>query len=558
MVYVYAKKSKINEYIGKELSVDEIKDTLIDMGMDLKGESDDKDPELKIEITAEKIDMVSVVGIARAIKYYRRITKGYPIYNLSKSDKKVIVKKTSSESRPRTVCAILKDVDMNQDLLNEIIEVQEKIHASFGRNRKKVSIGIYPLNKISFPITYGSEDPKNIKFKPLDSDKEMTGIEILEFHDKGKMFKHLLEGFEKFPVFRDSKGNILSMPPIINSEDTGKVETNHKDLFIECSGFNLNYLDSVLKVLVTSFYDLGCKIESIEVEYEAEDNYELNLGDDIFDIETDKIRKVIGTELSQKEIELNLNKMMYGVDKVEDNKIYVKVPPFKADVWNDIDIIDDIARGYGYNNIELTSPKVDSVGKRLDSSLFRDRLSDSLVSLGFNELYTYMLTSTEFQLNKFDNKIKEGEYEKLLDSEDEGYNMLRVNIMPEILRSLNVNRKNKYPHKVFENGFCIKPDKNIDTKAKNNPKLAVAIADPKSNYTWIKGVFDSFIKLNDLNLKVKPNDNCEFLIPGRSADIILDNQKIGYIGEISPSVLENFGLIVPVVGFELEIEKLIK
>ena len=278
MVYVTTKRSQINKYVGKKLSVDEIEETLKDMGMDVKGITKDIDPELKVEITAEKTDMVSAVGIARAIKYYRGIEKKLPEYKLDKAKEKVIVDKSANFARPKTVCAILYNIDMTQELLDEMIEIQEKIHDSFGRNRKKASIGIYPCSDFKFPVTFLAQKPKDIKFRPLESQEEMNGLDIVTKHEKGKEFGHLLEGLDYYPVFRDSNGDVLSMPPIINSHDTGRVDLNHKELFIEISGHNLTYLDNLLKVIVTTFIEMGASARAVSVEYSNGEKYELEYG----------------------------------------------------------------------------------------------------------------------------------------------------------------------------------------------------------------------------------------------------------------------------------------
>ena len=203
MVFVNSKQSQLNKYIGKNLSVEELKDNLSDLGMDIKGENEDKDTELKIEITAEKMDMISTVGIARAIKFYRGYETKIKNYELKKGNNKVIVDKSANVSRPKIVAAIVRDVPMSQEFLDEIIEIQEKIHDSFGRNRKKAAIGIYPIDKIKFPVSFRAEKPDKIKFQPLGLDIAITGNEILEVHETGQKFKHLLENYEFFPILKD-------------------------------------------------------------------------------------------------------------------------------------------------------------------------------------------------------------------------------------------------------------------------------------------------------------------------------------------------------------------
>ena len=193
MVFVYAKQSVLNKYIGKPLSIEEITLALVNLGMDIKGQTGDVDPELKIEITAEKIDMVSIVGIARAIKYYLGLATKMPRYTLLPTQHKVIVKKTAAKAYPaKTACAILRNVPMTETFLEEMIELQEKITTSFGRNRSKAGIGIYTIDSIKFPITFAGERPENIVFRPLGHTHELNGNQILELHEKGKKFAHLL------------------------------------------------------------------------------------------------------------------------------------------------------------------------------------------------------------------------------------------------------------------------------------------------------------------------------------------------------------------------------
>jgi len=523
--------------------------------MDIKGESNDKDPQLKIEITAEKMDMISTVGIARAIKFYLGYEKNISNFKLKKGNNKVIVDKSSEISRPKIVAAIVRNVPMSQNFLDEIIAIQEKIHDSFGRNRKKAAIGIYPIDKISFPVHFKSEKPIEIKFQPLGSDISINGNEILEIHETGKKFKHLLEGYEFFPILKDSKGEVLSMPPIINSHNTGRVELSHKDLFVELTGFNLTHLDNILKVLITTFIEMGCSVESVKVEYPNKEIYELNLENTKDKINLNYVNKLIGIELKEKEVENLLNKMQYGFSKIENKEIEFEIPPYKSDVFNDCDVADDIARAYGYNNIIPKFPNISSIGNTLEFSDFRNQINQTLISLGFLELYSYMLTSTKYQFEMLNLEEKYFKFIKLPDSAEEGINMIRTLILPENLRSLVINRKNKYPQKIFENGFTIQEDLKTETLARDEVHLSCSIADPKSNYTQIKSILDSVLKLNEIQFEIK---ECikPYLIEGRSAEILVKGKSVGFIGEIHPQVLENFSLIVPVSSFEINLIKI--
>jgi phenylalanyl-tRNA synthetase beta chain len=560
MVFVHSKKSTLDKYLKRKLTTEEVKETLIDLGMDLKGEKTEtpfskEDPELKIEITAEKMDMISTVGIARAINFHRGFLKELPKYEIKKGILELHVKESANKVRPRTVAAILRNVPMTQELLDELIEIQEKIHDSFGRHRKKAAIGIYPMDEISFPITFQAEKPESITFRPLESKSEMNGKQIIEEHETGKKFAHLLAGKEVFPVFRDAKNNVLSMPPIINSHTTGRVETHHKDLFVEVSGHNLTHLDNILKVLISTCIELGCSAESIKVIYANKEVYELSLESVSDTISLDYVNKLIGIDLEEKDIKTLLPKVQYGFKAIKNNEIIVEIPAYKSDVWSDSDIADDLARAYGYNNIVPKIPSVDSIGEELEHTIFRNNIREQLVSLGFLELYTYMLTSSKQQYEMMN--IKEIKHIKIIDSAEEGINMTRTWILPENLKSLTINRKNKYPQKVFECGFTIQKDSTQDTKARNELHLSVSIAGPESNFTKIKEIIDTLSTLNSWELEFKESNHTSF-IEGRSADIYSNKKIIGTLGELHPQVLENNNLIVPICALELNLEEVFK
>lgn len=254
MVMLDTNFKTIQKLVGKKFSIEEFEDALFNLGMEL---DEQKGDEIKIEVTAERPDMVSPQGLARALRAYFGLKN--PVYKVKEPLKnfKVIIDKSVNSVRPYTACAIVKNLKLSDELIKEIIWVQEKLHATFGRNRKKAAIGIYPLEHIKLPIYYRAANPHHIRFKPLESDKEMTAEEILTEHKTGIQYSHLLEGKKVYPYFCDAKGSILSMPPIINSEETGRVTKNTKEVFIECSGHDINALKQTLNIIVCLLQDMG-------------------------------------------------------------------------------------------------------------------------------------------------------------------------------------------------------------------------------------------------------------------------------------------------------------
>src|SRR3989344_489018 len=199
--------------------------------------------EIELEILPNRPDLLSMQGFIRAIKAFEGKETGIKKYKINPSKYVVEVSKSVKEIRPHTACAVIKDLKFSDESLKEIISLQERLHATIGRKRKKCAIGIYPLDKISFPIKYEAREPENIKFTPLGYEKEMNAHQILQKHPAGKEYSDLLNKMPRYPIFIDSHKKILSMPPIINSAETGHVVKETTSVFVECSGHSLNTLE---------------------------------------------------------------------------------------------------------------------------------------------------------------------------------------------------------------------------------------------------------------------------------------------------------------------------
>src|SRR3989338_6225627 len=243
MPTVTLNKAVVEKLVGKELPLDQLKDRIGMLGTDLESIEGN---EIIVEIFPKRPDLLSEQGFARAFSSFIGVKTGLRKYAIKESNQKVIIDSSVKGIRPYTACAIVKGLQFDEENLRQVIQIQEKLHVTYGRNRKKAAIGIYPMEKITFPITYKADLPQKIKFKPLEAHAEMTALEILEHHKAGKEYGHLLQGLAKYPIFVDAKGEILSMPPVINSDKTGRVTEETKDVFVECSGFDFEVLSTCL------------------------------------------------------------------------------------------------------------------------------------------------------------------------------------------------------------------------------------------------------------------------------------------------------------------------
>ena len=519
--------------------------------------------EIIVEVFPNRPDMLSGYSIVRAfkqflgkdiglIKYTAKVLNNKKVIGTNKleteKDYKVIIDDSVKKVRPFTACAIIKNLKLNDLKIKEIIQLQEKLHLTFGRDRKKLAIGIYPLEKIKLPIYYKALKPDKIKFLPLDANKEMTGAQILRQHPAGIKYAGLLKNAEVYPIFIDSANQILSMPPIINSELTGRVTEKTNSVFIECSGFDYATLEKCLNIIVTVMADMGGEI------------YQMQVGDKISPLlKTEKmildmryVKHVLGINLKSSDAKIALEKMGHAV-QIKINSLEVEIPCYRADILGKIDLIEDLAIGYGYENFVPAIPKVASDSKELDINIFERKLRNLLVGFGLLEIKNYEIINSELQTKFINNKEKPV---MLLSSISSEYNSLRISLTSSMLDTLRFNLKNEQECLLFEIGTTFHHDKTQETNIKEKEKLGIIISNKNANFTIAKQILTTLMKELDLKYKLKELKDSLF-IEGRTGELIIKNTSLGRIGEVNPEVICNFGLINPCSYIELDLDELL-
>ncbi|MDP4039183.1 MAG: phenylalanine--tRNA ligase subunit beta [Candidatus Pacearchaeota archaeon] len=503
------------------------------------------DKEIEIEVFPNRPDLISLQGFARAFKAFIGKDTGLKIYPINKPEKNYSVKvdKSVKPIRPHTVCAIVKNINFNDEKIKEIIDLQEKLHITIGRNRKKVAIGIYPLEKIKLPITYTARDPNLIKFIPLEASREMNAKQILQRTPAGIKYGNLIKDFKKFPVFLDANSSILSIPPIINSNETGKITEKTKEIFIECSGSDLNILNKTLNIIVTTLAEMGGKIYQMNI-IDSPKMKTPDLNPDKIKISLENANKLLGLELKEKDLNPLLQKMGYEYQ----NQI-VKVPAWRTDIIHEVDIFEDIAIAYGYDKLIPEIPNISSIGYESKENKIKSKITEILTGLNAIEILTYhLIKPEEAKKLRIQNPIE------LLDSKTE-YKILRPNLLIPSLRILSENIDVEYPQKIFEIGTIFEKESQEETGIKEKDNLILAIT--PSNFTTIKQHLDYLMNTLRIKYEIKENTH-NGLIDGRTGDIIINKKSIGYLGELHPASLKKWGLKMPLGVIEISLEEIYK
>lgn len=536
------------EALGTSMDKEELVNLLPMIGSDIE---DYDDENLKVEFFPNRPDHYSVEGIARTLKGFLDIERGIPQYELTPSGTSITVDPELECIRPYTSCALVEGISLDDEKLVQIMEFQEDLHWVLGRDRKKVAIGIHNLDVLTPPFFYKAGDPEGDSFVALDTDEEMSLQEILENHKKGRAYAHIIDKFDKYPLLVDSKGNVLSMPPIINGELT-KLTTETKNVFVDVTGTDQKAVDHTLNIITTSFAETGAKIKTMDVIYPDGTRTLPDLTPKKKILRVENARKMIGIDSSRDEIMEMLRRVRLDTVALNEDEIEVSIPPYRIDVLHEVDVIENVAIGYDFRKIKAMLPGVATVASEDPHKVFENRLREIMIGYGFNEVMSLMLTSEEQHYQKMN--LPEEDRVVVAQPISQDRTMIRRSLLNGLMEFLEDNTHEELPQKIFEVGEVVYLDEGTETYSRGVTKIAALVTHSKANFTEIKSLTASLIGNLGLEMNVKPLEHSSF-IKGRCAEIVTEENKIeGFFGEMSPLVISNFNLEYPVVAFELEFE----
>lgn len=537
-----------------------------------KGEEEKVEPVYKVEVPANRYDLLSVEGIARAFKCYLGLGKlpDYKILNKNETLERVIVQPETQDVRPYCVAAIVRDVTFDQESYNSFIDLQDLLHQNICRRRKLVAMGTHDYDHMQGPITYEARLPEDIKFIPLNETKEMDGNEFMEHYSKDKYIKEFLPIIRdkpRYPIFYDKNQTVLSLPPIKNSNATAiSVET--KNVFIEITATDHKRAKIVLDILTTHLSQYSANqycIEQVQIEYpDGTVTVNPTLEEKAFDVTLDYARKLLGLDLTMENVTPLAEKMGLRVAEAKDETFTISVPVVRSDILHACDIAEDLAIAYGYNNLVTRLPSSTTTARSLflPKSNFTDLLRQELAQSGFIECLNMGLVS---QAEIFENLRKEftkGVAVKVANSKTIEFNFFRNSLMPGLLKTLHSNKKEALPHKVFECQDTVHIDPTNDTGASNKRTLCVMYSNVNSSgmdlihglldLVMLKfGTFRNAEKGYDLVLSEHPS-----FLQNMQVEIRFLGETIGHFGIVHPEVLKAFKVVYPVGCLEMHVDKI--
>ena len=535
--------SRLQKLIGK-VTKKQISDSLPFLGLDIESENKDL---VRIEYSPNRPDYSTDFGIALGLQGLLGIKTGAIKLNVKKSNKyKISVKSEVSKIRPFITGVVAKNGKIDDKTIKQFMTMQEDLHFGIGRKRKKSSIGIHDLDKISFPLVYTTTD-RNHKFTPLSSEKDLSISEILETTDVGKDYGKILGNSTKVPLILDANQQTVSFPPIINAAIT-TVTTKTKNLFVEVTGINKEDSEDMLSVVATILQKAGFTLETVQIS--GAKNSSPKFEQKKIKINPTLINQILGLNITTSKIISSLKKSRLDAS-IKGKEIVCSIPAYRFDIFGPMDLVEESALGYGIQNLTPTMAPPQTLGQINSVSSQIKLLSQTMVGLGYLESLNSSLTSKRVlygMTNRDTSKII-----SVLDSKSQEHTILRDTILPGLLENLSRNIHESYPQKMFETGTVFTLDNPISEKT----NLSSISAHKDANFTEIKSILQSALKTGfGIQIDTKTTSHPSFE-EGRCANIIVNKKSVGIIGEINSKIIENYKIRVPVVGFEISLSETI-
>jgi len=526
--------SRLQKLIGKNANKKQILDNLPFLGLDIESLGRNI---VRVEYSPNRPDYSTDFGIALGLQGILGISKGMLRLNIRKQGNyEIKVDSSTSKIRPFVTGIIARNGSLDDKAVKQIINMQEDLHFGLGRKRKKSSIGVHDLDRISFPLKYTTTSREH-RLVPLNSTKESSISEILRDSEVGRDYGSILGQSAKVPIIIDAKGQTISFPPIINAALT-TVTTKTKNLLVEVTGIDKQSAEDMLSVVVVILQGAGFQFSQLKVS--GSKNSTPNFAPRSIVFDADPVNKILGLTISNSMLvsclkKCRLDAEIKSVFHVKGKKIQCTIPRYRFDIFGGMDIVEEVALGYGIDNLKPAWPASVHIGEKNKTSEKLDSISRLMTGFGFMETLNSTLTSEQI-LYEMTNRDS-SQIISVTSSKSQEHTILRDSILPGLLENLSKNIHETYPQKFFESGIVFSKGAPI----KETSSLACVTASEETHFSEMKAVLQSLLRIGfNMKCETKTLPNHMFFSQGRVAEIVINRKTVGYIGELDSKVLENF------------------
>ncbi|ODV89034.1 hypothetical protein CANCADRAFT_133023 [Tortispora caseinolytica NRRL Y-17796] len=579
-------KEDFYKALGRTYTTSEFDELCFQFGIELDEDTEEGElpivdgvkerPQLKIEVGANRYDLLCIEGISLALNIFLG-NAPVPNYRLSEPRHKLYVKPETKQIRPFVGLAVLRGVKFTERSYKSFISLQDKLHANICRNRTLGAIGTHDLDTVKGPFTYEALPPKEIVFKPLNQNEVMDGERLMEFYGSVKhiaKYLPIIKDSPVYPVIYDANRTVCSLPPIING-DHSKITLDTTNVLIDVTATDRTKCEIVMNQMVAMFSQYCSEpflIEPCEIIDEATGESHLcpNIAPRTMEASIDYLNSCCGLDLSPEEICSHLSKMSTTATYKGDGVVSVEIPCTRSDILHPCDIMEDLAIGYGYDNLKKTFPnKTSTLGAPLLINKVSDIFRSAAAMSGWHEVMPLTLCSHDENF-AFLKRVDDGNTAiQLANPKTLEYQVVRTSLLPGLLKTIRENRYHSLPIRVFEAADVAFKDETRETKSRNERHFAAAYVGKTSGFEIIQGLLTRIMENSRAprigcdekkrGFCIQATDDATYFA-GRSADIYFRRdehsspKRIGSFGVLHPEVVLNFEIPYAVSCVEISIE----
>ncbi len=547
MVMINTTIKEMNALLRKNLNRDDYNELCFKYGIDLEGDGE----YLNFDMSSDRIELCSKYSVAFLLGQLLGI-KVRKSDAVTSKHADITIRNTE---RPFVNVLYVKLNSVLGGGVDELITIQDKLDKAAGRDRKLAAVGMFDHTKIKFPIEYSEAGKNEVKFAPLGSHGEKTYEQILEDTDKGRHYGHLLG--KKPVVWRQKDGKIFALPPLINAGFASITEET-KSIVVDITGTDRSSVNSLTKALIFNLQFFG-EVSVLKPKYvDPKNDTHIDFKPERFFLYEKDVSELLGVEIPLKNVKDILMRFDYQIETMQGGLMVVP-PYYRQDMIHQVDIVDDVLRAYGVNNIKTDDRRTYTPGRLLPNAAAIELIRDSIIGFGYQELDLNVFTNETYQFKK--TGINPVDYASFLGTKSSESTMARSNIVPEALRFISNNLHKRFPQKIFDVGFVVSKadtDVNFVDKARLCMLSCGAEANMSEMVVMLEKLLNEAVGVGKLRLSDENDLDglAKMIIKGRGGIIYYADKKIGVLGEIHPRVLNEFGIELPAAFAEVYMDEL--
>ncbi|EIW82084.1 phenylalanyl-tRNA synthetase subunit beta [Coniophora puteana RWD-64-598 SS2] len=616
MPTVAVDKADLFEKLGHQFTSEEFDRLCFEYGLELDEDTTEEveaaikaglpaeRPQLKIEIPANRYDLLCIEGISRALGVFlgKQTAPRYRLLMPPGGEKDLIHVKVHPDVvkvRPYFACAVLRNLHFTPRSYASFIDLQDKLHQNIGRRRWFVAIGTHDLDTVEQPFRFEARDPDYIKFVPLNRTQPNTARELMTIYENDKhlnKYLPIIRDSPVYPIIYDNQDRVLSMPPIINSEHS-KISLNTRNVFIDVTATDETKLHIVVNEVAIMFSEYCQDAFTVEpcklIFPDGSTRISPDLSYRTTVAHTSYINSCTGLSLTTAETVKLLQKMSLEAtpSKDHDDEILVDIPPTRPDILHEVDIMEDAAVAYGFNNLPHVFPATSTVAQPLEIGKLSDVIRTEWALAGWVEALSFILCSHD-ENYAFLNRVDNGkEVVKIGNPKTLEFQIVRTSLLPGLLKTVRENRSHPLPIRLFECSDVVFKDPTSERQSRNERHAAALWCNKTAGFEVVHGILDRAMRMlevprinskdgrADTGYYIKEGDDPAYFA-GRAAVIyyrppsegtsskILElkeeiketlhisrrDMAIGTLGILHPSVLQKFEITYPCSAVEFNIE----